>query len=82
MTHLMQWQAATQQIGPVRRWAVVLLRALSRAIDSLVVELDTPRAVALSASVEFATVEMGGRTVGAYYINGELAGIVPDAMRL
>lgn len=82
MTHLMQWQAASQQIGPVRRWAVVLLRALSRAIDSVVAELDTPPVVLTSSSIEFATVEMGGRMVGAYYINGELACIVPDALRL
>lgn len=82
MTHSMQWQAVSQQAGPVRRWAIALLRALSHMIDSWAAELDTPRADARGANVEFATLEMGGRIVGAYYINGELACIVPDAVRL
>jgi hypothetical protein len=82
MTHLMQWQAMLQQPGAVRRGVAVLLRGLSRALDGVAVKLEYTRKTSARAVVEFEALELDGRWVGAYYVDGELVSVVPDVTRL
>jgi hypothetical protein len=81
MTHLMQSLAMVQHPGAVRRAVAVVLRAMSRMLDAVAqrleyTQVDMPRAV-----VEFGTIELDGRMVGAYYVDGELVTVVPDVTR-
>lgn len=82
MTHLMQWQAMLQQPGAVRRGVAVLLRGLSRTLDAVAVKLEYTRQTSARAVVEFEALELDGRWVGAYYVDGELVSVVPDVTRL
>ncbi len=83
MTQFMQWQVMMMQPGALRRGAAVVLRAMSRMLDAVAARLEFTHRVASSrAVVEFEALELDGRWVGAYYIDGELVSVVPDVTRL
>lgn len=83
MTHLMQWQTMMMQPGALRRGVAVVLRSMSRMLDAVAASLEhTPRASLTRGVVEFEAMELDGRWVGAYYIDGELVSVVPDVTRL
>jgi hypothetical protein len=81
MTHLMQSLAMVQQPGAVRRALAVVLRAMSRVLDALAVRLEYTHIAPTRAVVEFEALELNGRMVGAYYVDGELVSVVPDVTR-
>lgn len=88
MTHLMQWQVWVQQPAALRTAAATVLRMLSVALYRLALRVEQ-RQLARAAqpraddgTAEYQMIELGGRMVGAYYIDGELVAVVPDVMRL
>lgn len=81
MTHLMQWQAVMQHPGALRAAAAALLRWLSDALERLARRVEWHAPAPRGGQVEFGTIELGGRVLGAYYVDGELVSVVPDVTR-
>lgn len=82
MTHLMQWQAALQHPGALRASVAATLRMLGQGLERLAARVEQRKRAHSLGVVEFAAVEMGGRMVGGYYVDGELVAVVPDVTRL
>jgi hypothetical protein len=44
--------------------------------------LHKPGCARQTSVIEFAAIELDGRWVGAYYVDGQLVGVLPDVTRL
>jgi len=64
-----------------QRWAAAMLLAVAGASARMAARLlrEEERAV---RTREFATLEVGGRTVGAVYEDGRLVAVLPEVARL
>jgi hypothetical protein len=83
MTHLMQWQTVLQQPIALRAAIALVLRATIGLLERLAARLEhQPTPGSIKPAVEFGTIELGGRTMGAYYQDGELISVLPDVHRL
>jgi hypothetical protein len=83
MTHLMQWQTVLQQPKALRAAVALALRATISLLEGLAAKLEhQPAPRSQKAAVEFGTITLGGRTMGAYYQDGELIAVLPDVRRL
>ena len=86
--HSVARQLSWPEPGAMRTVVLQALRALSRALDAVVahVEQAPPRhaayALCTTQTTEFGTIEVDGRVLGAYYLDGELVAVVPDVARL
>jgi hypothetical protein len=71
--------------GVLRRWAATVLMAASDVLAHLAARIAVNESAAVEpthVAIEFASVELDGRTVGAVYENGRLVGWLPDIDRL
>ena len=83
--HSVARQLSWPEQSAVRTVVLQALRALRRALDAVVARVEQAprrRAVYAAQTSEFGTIEVDGRVLGAYYLDGELVAVVPDVARL